>query len=264
MKFEKNKIYEGIFLSDVHYLLNKKIKSHKHKELFQFLDYLKKKNVRFKNIYLVGDIIENWFFSAARKLKKSKKKFNKLFDRLDSLSALNGNKIYIVGNHDSTSYLMNLPPKIERYLREKNWKICKKIENETLIVVHGHQGQYNRFTWIGSIFILRFLHAIALFLPNLFRFSEAFYQKHLNRQDPTTTEEILKYYERLSRITHQSDRVLISGHTHDFLCIPHLKIINTGDWVKSNSFVLQDDFRFIGAKMNKRGEFSKEFIYKHQ
>lgn len=73
MKFEKNKIYDGIFLSDVHYLLNKKIKSHKHKELFQFLDHLNQRNVRFKNIYLVGDIIENWFFSASRKLKRSKK-----------------------------------------------------------------------------------------------------------------------------------------------------------------------------------------------
>lgn len=113
MKFKKDKVYEGIFLSDVHYLIDKKIKSHKHKELFQFLDHLKKKNVRFRNVYLVGDILENWFFSASRKLKRSRKKFNKLFDRLDSLSAPEGDKIYIVGNHDSTSYLMNLPLKIE-------------------------------------------------------------------------------------------------------------------------------------------------------
>ncbi len=48
MKFEKNKVYEGIFLSDVHYLLNKKIKSHKHKELFQFLDHLKKEKRSFQ------------------------------------------------------------------------------------------------------------------------------------------------------------------------------------------------------------------------
>ncbi|MBM9501078.1 UDP-2,3-diacylglucosamine diphosphatase [Leptospira sp. 201903071] len=264
MKFERDKVYEGIFLSDVHYLLNKKIKAHKHKELFQFLDHLEKKNIRFRTIYLVGDIIENWFFSASRRLRRSKKRFNKLFDRLDALSAGGGDKIYIVGNHDSTSYLMNLPPKIEKYLKERDWEICEKAETDILIALHGHQGQYNRFTWIGSIFLLRFLHMIALLLPNLFRFSEAFYQKHLNRQDPTTTEEILKYYERLSRISHQGQKVLISGHTHDFLCIPNLKIINTGDWVKSNSFVFQDGTNFIGARMNKRGEFSKEFVYKHR
>ncbi|TGK01837.1 UDP-2,3-diacylglucosamine diphosphatase [Leptospira langatensis] len=264
MKFRRGSIYEAFFISDIHYLLNKKIKSHKHKELFQLLDHLGKKEIKFNNVYLVGDIIENWFFSADRRLQrvKGKKRFNKLFDRLDKLASGAGKKYYIVGNHDTTSYLMRLSPKVENYLRERDWVICEKAENELLIAIHGHQGQYNKFTWMGSILVLRLLHVFASILPALFKFSENFYHKHLNRQDPSTTEETLHYYQRLSRLTHQGHKVLISGHTHDFLCIPKINIINTGDWVKSNSFVIQENKKFSGIRMVARKEFKREFVLK--
>ncbi|TGK10649.1 UDP-2,3-diacylglucosamine diphosphatase [Leptospira selangorensis] len=262
MKFRRGRLYDAFFISDIHYLLNKKIKSHKHKELFQLLDHLNKKEVKFDNLYLVGDIIENWFFSADRRLQrvKGKKRFNKLFERLDRLSSGNGKKYYIVGNHDTTSYLMRLTPKVEHYLIERGWIICEKAENETLIAIHGHQGQYNKFTWMGSILVLRILHVFASALPALFKFSENFYHKHLNRQDPSTVEETLHYYQKLSKLTHQDKKVLISGHTHDFLCIPKMNIINTGDWVKSNSFVIQDGKKFSGIRMTARKEFKKEFV----
>ncbi|TGK59450.1 UDP-2,3-diacylglucosamine diphosphatase [Leptospira wolffii] len=266
MKFRRGRIYEGFFISDIHYLLNKKIKTHKHKELFQLLDHLDRKNIRFENLYLVGDIIESWFFSADRRLRrvKGKKRFNKLFDRLDKLSAGTGSgkKYYIVGNHDTTSYLMRLSPNVENYLRERNWIVCEKAENDVLIALHGHQGQYNKFTWMGSILVLRILHVFASIFPALFKFSENFYQNHLNRQDPSTIEETLHYYQRLSKITHQGKKVLISGHTHDFLCIPKINIINTGDWVKSNTFVIQNGRKFLGIKMTARKEFKKEFVIK--
>ncbi|EQA46509.1 calcineurin-like phosphoesterase family protein [Leptospira broomii serovar Hurstbridge str. 5399] len=264
MKFPRGKTYDGFFVSDIHYLLNKKIKSHKHKELFQLLDHLDRKEIKFHNVYLVGDIIESWFFSADRRLRKvkGKKRFNKLFDRLDRLASGKGRKYYIVGNHDTTSYLMRLSPNVETYLRERDWVICEKAEDETLIALHGHQGQYNKFTWIGSIFVLRLLHVFASLFPGVFKFSETFYHKHLNRQDPTTTEETLAYYQRLAKFAHQGKKVLISGHTHDFLCLPKMNIINTGDWVKSNTFVIQELRKFIGIRMTARKEFKKEFRLK--
>ncbi|PJZ70901.1 UDP-2,3-diacylglucosamine hydrolase [Leptospira perolatii] len=264
MKLPRGKIYDSFFISDIHYLLNKRIKSHKHKELFQLLDHFHKKEIRFQNVYLVGDIIESWFFSADRRLTriKGKKRFNKLFDRLDKLALENSRKYYIVGNHDTTSYLMRLSPRIESYLKERDWIVCEKVEDEVLIALHGHQGQYNKFTWIGSIFVLRILHVFASIFPRVFKFSEAFYHKHLNRHDPTSTEEILSYYQRLSKLTHQGHKVLISGHTHDFLCIPKINIINTGDWVKSNTFVLQDGRKFVGIRMTARKNYKKEFTLK--
>ena len=268
MKFRKGKVYEALFLSDVHYLLNKKIKLHSHRELFQMLDRLIKRRVRFNNIYLVGDIIESWYFSASVQFRKSKKRFDKLFDRLDAVAARPDRKFYIVGNHDTTAFSMELAPEIARYLRERNWAIGEKVETPEMIVVHGHQGQYTRFNWMLSILVVRALHALARIKPSLFQTAEDFYDRHLNRENPRTAAEKLEYYRRLSKRVNQGKRLMISGHTHGFLCLPELNIINTGDWVGSRTFVVQRrkrrGDRFTGLRMMGRKTYRKEFVYRRR
>ena len=265
MKFKKNRTYDAIYISDVHYLMNKKIKDHCHQELFGLLYYLRKRGVRFRKVYLVGDIIENWFFDAQKKVrkdKKQKKRLDKLFDRLEQITESGGKKYYVVGNHDTTSFTMDLPESLDRYLRKRNWRIAESFRDKHTVVIHGHQGQYTRFTWILNILILRLLHVLALFVPGFFRVSEEFYDKHLNRQDPVTPEEKLAYYQRLSHIARQKKRILITGHTHDFLVMPEFRIINTGDWVKSRSFVVRDGKKWIGLRMPEPKKFSKDFVLK--
>lgn len=260
MKFPKDKTYEDFFISDIHYLLDKRIKNHNHKELFQLLDYFYKRGIRFRRMFLVGDVIENWFFSAEKKLRRSKKRFNKLFDRLDRLLVSDEHKIFIVGNHDATSITMDLPDDIGKYLRKRKWQVMRQYKDKHMIVVHGHQGQYNRLTWALSILFLRFLHGLATIVPRLFYVAEHFYNRHLNHVDPTTASQREKYYNRLARLCQRDDETLICGHTHEFLCIPELKIINTGDWVGSRTFVIRTRRRFMGVQMKGRKEFSREFV----
>ena len=265
IKFRKDRVYEAIFISDVHYLLEKKIKNHRHKQLFQCLDYFAKRNIKFKNIYLGGDIIESWYFSANRKLKKSKTRFDKLFERFDRIALPGAGKYYMVGNHDTTSFNMKLSGRVERYLIERRWQVREHFENERFIVAHGHQGQYSRFEWVYSIFILRILHVLARIIPNLFQVAEDWYDRNLNRENPDSTEEKLKFFGRISRVMEQGNRLLICGHTHGFLCMPELKILNTGDWVEDATFIIQNKKkhvnRFMGIRMRSRKVYERVYMY---
>jgi UDP-2,3-diacylglucosamine pyrophosphatase LpxH len=145
-RFKKNTVYDALYISDIHYLLRKKVINHRHKDLFRLLDHLRKKGVRFRRIFLVGDIIENWYFSAQRKLvrKFGRKRFNKLFDRIDALATPVSLKVYLIGNHDSFSYIIRLPPKIEQYLHERDYMIGETWEDDRPVVMHGLQGQYGK------------------------------------------------------------------------------------------------------------------------
>jgi UDP-2,3-diacylglucosamine pyrophosphatase LpxH len=265
MKFKKNRTYDAIYISDIHYLLNKKIKNHRHQDLFALFYFLRKRGVRFRKLYLVGDVIENWFFDAQKKIrkdKKQKKRLDKLFDRLEQIVPPDGKKYFVVGNHDTTAFTMELSPELESYLKKRNWRIGERFSHKNVVVLHGHQGQYTKITWALNILILRCLHVLALFIPDFFHVMENFYDRHLNRQDPATPEEKLAYYRRLSHISDQGSRVLISGHTHDFLCLPEFRIINTGDWVKSRTFVIQDGRKWIGVKMKDYKEYDRVFTLK--
>lgn len=262
MKFKKNATYDALFLSDIHYLLNKKVKDHGHSELFQFLKYLDRRGVRFRTVFLVGDIIEAWYFSARRTFKKKKKRFNRLFDRLDAVAAPGAFKYYIVGNHDTTSFTQQLEPSIQRFLDKRHWRVVEEVKTDDMVVLHGHQGQYNKLSWALDILIVRIIFSLAYVIPNLWKVSERFYHKHLNGRDPRSPVEAMEYYERLSRAADQKDRVMISGHTHGFLCIPELKVINTGDWLHSRTFVVRDKDKFIGVRMKKKKEYKKEFELK--
>ena len=261
MKFKKGKTYEALFLSDVHYLVYKKIKKHHHKDLFAVLDNLRKRGVRFRSLYLVGDILENWYFDSAARLRTSQKKFNKLFDRLDAICIEGGLKYYIIGNHDTTSFTMQLHKELRQFLEAREYRVAERFESSEMVVIHGHQGQYNRFNWAMDIIVVRFFYRLSYLFPSFFKKAEAFYNKHLNGRDPITYKERLKYYGRLNRITNQGDRVLISGHTHQFLHMPEIGVINTGDWLHSRTMVIQEGRSLIGLRMKSRKKWKKEFLH---
>ncbi|MBE7439972.1 MAG: metallophosphoesterase family protein [Spirochaetales bacterium] len=240
---EKEKL-TGFYISDVHFLISKKVRPHAHKELLQLLDQLILRKVRFKNIYLVGDVIENWFFSAANQVKRRKRRLARLFDRLDALATPKSRKYYIIGNHDTVRFSMRLEPSLARFLDRRHWIISERVRKKKLVVLHGHQGQYNRLTWALDIAIVRSLYFLSFAFPALLKKAESFYDRHLNRRDPGTALENLTYYQRLSQVADQGKRIMVSGHTHRALCLPELRVINTGDWVQSRTFVLQSGQRF--------------------
>ena len=261
MKFKKGKTYEAIFLSDVHYLVYKKIKNHHHQDLFRVLNSFRKRGVRFRSLYLVGDILENWYFDSSARLRTSEKKFNKLFDRLDAICLPGALKYFIVGNHDTTSFSMKLSPEISEFLDKRDYRVVERFESSEMVVIHGHQGQYNRMTWALDILIVRIFYWMSSLIPGFFKKAERFYNRHLNGRDPTNYEERIKYYRRLNRITNQGQRVLISGHTHQFLYMPEIGVINTGDWVHSRTLLIQNGRNLIGLRMKTRKKWKKEFVH---
>ena len=154
---------------------------------------------------------------------------------------------------------MNLPGKIEEYLLKRRYKIVERFESKSIIVVHGHQGQYNRFNWVLAILVVRLLSQLSRLIPGLFKRAEKFYNKHLNHEDHRSAEYRLKYYQSLSETVDQNNRVLISGHTHQFLCIPELKIMNTGNWVSDKTFIVQQKKNFFGFRMMSKKLFEDVF-----
>ena len=263
MKLKKNKVYEALYISDIHYLMDNKIKEHSNRELFKMLGMLRKRNVKFQKFILVGDVIENWFFSATKKLKKKRKSLNRLFDRFEKVCLSTTEKVYLVGNHDAVRYDMRLPQMIEDYLKDRGWEICEVYETGKIVAAHGHQGQYGKIFWFVNIGILRLFYFLAGLFPDLYRICEDFYRKHFNFDRHNTREQMIAYYSRLSRVVNQKDRLLISGHTHQFLHLDDLKVINTGDWVESRTFVVQDDDSFFGLRYEGTKKFVKEFKYRH-
>jgi len=262
--FAKNTVYDALYISDIHYLLKKKIRTHMHKELFKLLDHLHKKGIRFRKLYLVGDIIENWYFSAQKKLvrKYGKKRFNRLFDRFDKIAAPVSQKIYLIGNHDSFSHIISLPPKIETYLKERGYTIAEKYENDRLVVVHGHQGQYGKISWFINILGVRILHSVSVLIPSIFTIMENFYRKHFNYDRNETEQEVEEHYGRLREKLNQGNRLLICGHTHQAMADEKLRVINTGDWIESGTFVVENAGTFSGLEFKSKKKLYRIFSVK--
>ncbi|MCX7632441.1 MAG: metallophosphoesterase [Turneriella sp.] len=264
-QFKKNTVYDALYISDIHYLLRKKLRNHRHKELFKLLDHLRRRGIKFRRIFLVGDIIENWYFSAQRRLVRryGRKRFNRLFDRIDALALPSSIKVYLIGNHDSFSYWIRLPPKIEQYLRERGYTIAEIWHDERIVVLHGHQGQYGKIFWFLNILTLRFLHLISYVFPSVFATMENFYRRHLNFDRNETEEEVRRYYTVLRERATQGNRLLICGHTHQAMADPELRVINTGDWIESGTFVIEQDGIFRGLEFCGKDRIYQKFCLIH-
>lgn len=239
------------------------MKDHRHEDLFRMLDDFRARRIRFRRIFLVGDVIESWFFSAKARFLRDRRAFDVLFDRLDAVVVPGGPKHFIVGNHDTTAFSMALAPSIAEYLEDRHWRIESRYEDDHLVVVHGHQGQYSRIHWVASIAVLRVLHRLALVWPALFRTAESFYERHLNHENPADRSARRAFYRRLGRVVRQGDRVLVCGHTHNFLHFSDLRVVNTGDWLASRTFVLEVERkgrrRFVGFRMFAPREYEEAF-----
>lgn len=263
MKLKAERTYQALFLSDVHYLVDGRIVKHSHADLFAMLDDLGTRRIRFREIFLVGDILESWYFSSSLRLRTDRAAFDRLFGRFDRLLARGGRKVFVIGNHDTTSFSMALAPEIERYLRKRRWQVTDRYETDDLVVVHGHQGQYTKWGWITAIVVVRLLHKLAGVWHGLFRIAERFYDRHLNHEDPRSHQRRLDFYRALSRRVDQGDRILVSGHTHRFLCLEKERIVNTGDWIDSRSFIVRHEkkksSRFVGLCMLGPGDYATVF-----
>lgn len=234
------KIFDRLYISDLHYPIKGNMVDNSHRRLFEMLGIFRGGGYLFKEIYLVGDICENWYISSASNFKKHREDYEILFKSFEAILHPQGKKYYIVGNHDSRSLLLKLPLTIEEFLRGRGWRIEEIVEDDQLVIAHGHQGEYSHTTWILSILFVRFFYFLGLFIPGLFSTVHRWHDQFTNFKAGKSLQDELKFYVRLSKRLEQNGRVMIVGHTHHFISFPELNIVNTGDWMDSRSVVIQN------------------------
>lgn len=234
------KVFERLFISDLHYPIKGNMVDNSHRQLFEMLGMFRGRGYLFKEIYLVGDICENWYISSASHFKKNPEDYKILFRSFEAILHPQGKKYYLVGNHDSRSPLLKLPHVIQQFLQQRNWLIREMVRDEQIVVAHGHQGEYGHLAWFLSVVFVRFLYFLGLFVPGLFSMLHNWHEKFSNFRSGKTHQHELKFYSRLSSRLEQQNRVMIVGHTHHFLSFTNLNIVNTGDWMDSRSLVIQN------------------------
>lgn len=246
MNFKKQtsttmKVFDRLYISDLHYPIRGTMVDNSHRQLFEMLGLFRGRNYLFREIYLVGDIFENWYISSESHIKKNKEDYEVLFRSLESILVANGKKYYIVGNHDSRSLLLKLPPLVEKFVKERGWQVQEVVEDEQVIVAHGHQGEYSRFVWVFNILFVRLFYFLGMFVPGLFSAVHSWHDNLTNFRSGDTRQDELRFYANLSRRLNQKNKTLVVGHTHHFVGFPNLNIANTGDWMNSRSLIIQND-----------------------
>lgn len=235
------KLFERLYISDLHYPIKGAMVDNSHRQLFEMLGLFRGRGYLFKEIYLVGDILENWYISSESHIKKNREDYELLFRSFESILAANGKKYYIVGNHDSRSLLLKLPPLVDKFVKERGWQVHEVIEDEQVIVAHGHQGEYSRFAWFFNILLVRLFYFLGMFVPGLFSAVHSWHDNLTNFRSGKTRQDELAFYANLSRRLNQQNKTLVVGHTHHFVAFPYLNIANTGDWMNSRSLIIQNN-----------------------
>lgn len=191
-------------------------------------------------LYLVGDFIDGW--ALTRKFKWHSN-CNTILQKILRLSR-KGTKVYYVwGNHDD--FLENFSD----VTLGDNVLIVREITHTTLnqekiLVLHGDQfdGIISKHKWIqelGSI-----IYDYSLLLNKVFRVFKFSFSSFLKNKAKEAVKYIANYefevalYCKINNYT-----TIISGHIHkpEFRFIDGVKYINTGDWVESNTFVVETD-----------------------
>lgn len=249
MKFKKKKTYQTLFLSDLHFLTHLRVKDKLHQELFSMLDFFYKKEIQFKRIVLLGDIIESWYVNGEKIVKKYPEQLLRLFMRLEKISTPDNEKIFIIGNHDSSHFDLRLPPVIESHLKELGWQIMEHYQTEHFIAFHGHQGQYGRLHWYSGIVFLRVVFFFSGLLPKTYTKVKNHFYARYNFSAPENNQRILRFYQRILMFTDsickRGNRFIINGHIHRPLIIKDIRIINCGDWVHSQSLLIEKKNSFV-------------------
>ncbi len=91
---------------------------------------------------------------------------------------------------------------------------------------------------------------------------ENFYRKHFNFDRNETPEEVEEYYGLLRERMSQGNRLLICGNTHQAMADQRLRVINTGDWIESGTFVVEHNQEFFGLEFKSKKKIYENFNVK--
>ena len=189
-------------------------------------------------VYLVGDFIDGWALSRRFKWHSN---YNTIFQKLLRLSRKGAKVFYIWGNHDDflENYTdISLGDNVE-ILRETSHVTLK---GERVLILHGDQfdGIIAKHKWlqeIGSI-----IYDYSLLLNKLFRVFKFSFSNFLKSKAKEAVKYIANYeFEVALYCKINNFSTIIAGHIHkpELKLIDGIKYINTGDWVESNTFVVE-------------------------
>ncbi|CAK0765065.1 putative UDP-2,3-diacylglucosamine hydrolase [Gammaproteobacteria bacterium] len=234
--------YDALYISDIHFMPEgSRYQQNNQDSLLFLLRSFKEQGIRFDKVFIVGDGLENWFVSSAHEFKNNPEMYHVLFE---SLEAISNKRFYIIGNHCTRSLTMKLPKPISTYLKKKKWSILKEYRDEKVVVVHGHQAQYNTWQWMIFIPFSYLLYNILRLVPGALMIYEYWVLAIMDFDKNKSEYNHFIYHKKLIKEINCGNKWLISGHTHKPIHFQHLKSINTGDWLTNKSFITQKNFDF--------------------
>lgn len=226
--------YRSLFISDVHLGVS-------HTNIESLLSILR--DNEFENIFLIGDIIDGW------KLKRSfswDENANTFLQKIFRAARKGVNIIYIIGNHDEFLYKFKNQSFGNITIKEKH--IHKTLQNESILLIHGHQfdGVVKCNKWlqhIGSV-LYEFLLSVNVRF-NLIRHFFGIGYWSLSKYLKTKTKEIVNYVSSFEETlidyaaTQNVDSIMC-GHIHTpKISKSKINYYNCGDFVENKSYFVE-------------------------
>jgi len=191
-----------------------------------------------ENLYIVGDFIDGW--ALTRKFRWHKN-YNTILQKVLRMSRKGTNVVYIWGNHDDF-----IEPFTEVYFGD-NIHVCREtsyitLKGEKILVIHGDQfdGIVTKNKWIQHIGSIIYDYSLAI--NKLFRVFKFSFSNFLKQKAKEAVKYIANYEKSVADYCKINGyNSVLCGHIHkpEIRLIDGIQYINTGDWVESNSFVVE-------------------------
>lgn len=195
-------------------------------------------SIECKYLYINGDFIDGW---ALKRRFRWKNEYNTILQKILRMSRKGVNVTYLWGNHD------DFMQPFDAHYFGNNFFISREAVHETLtgekiIIMHGDQfdGIISKSKWlqkIGSV-----LYEYSLVLNKVFRYFKFSLSNFLKQKAKEAVKYIGSYENAVVNYCNKKNyKTIICGHIHkaEDKMMQNVRYINTGDWVESNTFVVE-------------------------
>lgn len=222
-------IARSLFISDCHLGSDHS----NHDKLLKLLS-----NIQCEYLYIVGDFIDGW---ALNRKFKWNSNYNIILQKLLRLSRKGTKIFYIWGNHDDFLNSYN------DYFFGDNILITREILHETkngdkILILHGDQfdGIISKNKWLQKIGAV--LYEYSLLINKLFRIFKFSFSNFLKQKAKEAVKYINNYEDTVVNYCNKkNNKTILCGHIHkaEDKIMNGIRYINTGDWIESNTFVIE-------------------------
>ena len=204
-----------------------------HEKLLKLLS-----EVECEYLYIVGDFIDGWLLSRKFKWHSN---YNTILQKILRMSRKGTKVYYIWGNHDDF-----VEPFTGLHFGD-NIEVTRQIlhttlKNEKILILHGDQfdGIVTKNKWIQHIGAI--IYDYSLSVNKLFRVFKFSFSNFLKQKAKEAVKYISGYESTVTNYCKSNgcDSILC-GHIHKptITQMDNIQYINTGDWVESNTFVIE-------------------------